>query len=263
MWQKIQSMWAYAYDNHIDEYDWFHICGDDVYMQLDNFRSYLTSEDIAKHKRGYIDIFHRNNRLPKSYQNKVLTNEDRPLYLGMPWIYGNKRPTWELYNAGGSGYTLNRAALKVLVEDGLPNAKSARDTDSKEDVLVGQILNSFGISPIDTRDEFGGFRYIPSHPLLFLTKFIGWKFGSGENAPVPKDDIATHISTEALGIYLDRKKLRKSQQKRHLCRIRKQMMLNFCTVYMIFSVANVTDVYNKRKISHNSRDNFPNICQVS
>ena len=39
MWQKIRSMWAYAYDNYRNDYDFFHIGGDDMYVVVDNLRA--------------------------------------------------------------------------------------------------------------------------------------------------------------------------------------------------------------------------------
>ena len=38
MWQKVRSMWSYAYDNYYEDYDWFHIGGDDMYVLVDNLR---------------------------------------------------------------------------------------------------------------------------------------------------------------------------------------------------------------------------------
>lgn len=36
MWQKIRSMWAYAYDHHLDEYEFFLIVGDDTFIVMQN-----------------------------------------------------------------------------------------------------------------------------------------------------------------------------------------------------------------------------------
>jgi hypothetical protein len=32
MWQKVRAMWTYVYVNYFDDYDWFHIGGDDMYV---------------------------------------------------------------------------------------------------------------------------------------------------------------------------------------------------------------------------------------
>jgi len=43
MWQKVRSIWAYVHAHFIDDYDFFHICGDDTYVVVENLRRYLWS----------------------------------------------------------------------------------------------------------------------------------------------------------------------------------------------------------------------------
>ena len=48
MWQKVRSMWAYVNDNYKDDYDFFYICGDDVYVAVENLRAYLDGPEIER-----------------------------------------------------------------------------------------------------------------------------------------------------------------------------------------------------------------------
>ena len=47
IWQKVRSMWSYVYDNYYEEYDWFHIGGDDLYLLVENLRLYLDRKSVV------------------------------------------------------------------------------------------------------------------------------------------------------------------------------------------------------------------------
>ena len=66
MWQKIRSMWAYAHDNFLHDYDYFHIAGDDAYVVVDNMKAYLQGEQIKRLLNGYIDNISSSLILTKS-----------------------------------------------------------------------------------------------------------------------------------------------------------------------------------------------------
>lgn len=150
MWQKIRSMWAYAHDNYLDQYDYFHICGDDVYVVVENLRAYLHSNEVKRLEEGHLDVF--------SAASKVARNtamlRPRPLLFGMPVEKLNKHK----YPLGGPGYTLNSAAVELLVKKGLPNYR-VNVTDPREDVFVGKFFASQGVLTTDTRDAKGSWRY--------------------------------------------------------------------------------------------------------
>jgi len=61
MWQKVRSTLAYIYDNYLEEYHYFHICGDDAYLVLENFRSYLDGPEVSALRNGHIDIVAQKN----------------------------------------------------------------------------------------------------------------------------------------------------------------------------------------------------------
>ena len=57
-----------------------------------------------------------------------------------------------------AGYTLNKAALKLLVTQGLPQY-FPNTRKSNEDLLIGRLFRQFNVSPYWTMDEHGSQRY--------------------------------------------------------------------------------------------------------
>jgi len=149
IWQKVRSMWSYIYDNYYKEYDWFHIGGDDLFLLVENLRLYLESEEIRTAANGGI-------YLPFGNETK-----QTPLFLGRRFRYLGHDD--EIFNSGGSGYTMNKAALKLLVTEGFPNYFPHAHTFS-EDTMVAKIFKKFRVFPYDTKDEDGGERYMPFMP---------------------------------------------------------------------------------------------------
>jgi glycoprotein-N-acetylgalactosamine 3-beta-galactosyltransferase len=142
-------MWSYIYDNYYEKYDWFHIGGDDLFLIVENLRLYLESEEIRTAANG-------GTYLP--FGNETMQT---PLFLGRRFAYGGHMD--EIFNSGGSGYTMNKAALKLLVTEGFPNYFPHAHTFS-EDTMVAKIFRKLGVVPYDTKDEDGGERYMPFLP---------------------------------------------------------------------------------------------------
>ena len=44
MIQRLRSMYAYVYDNFLDDYEFFHFCGDDTYVIVENLKEFLASD---------------------------------------------------------------------------------------------------------------------------------------------------------------------------------------------------------------------------
>ena len=135
IWQKVRSTWQYLHDNYIDEYEWFYIGGDDVYMMVENMKMYLGSEELRA----------------------ASENGAKPVFLGRRFFRDGKEELQ--FNAGGPGYVLNRAALKTLV-----GTFDHCGVDLKgfwEDVQVALCLSKEGVLPYDTRDEEGRERFLP------------------------------------------------------------------------------------------------------
>ena len=149
IWQKVRSMWSYVYDNYYDKYDFFHIGGDDLYVLVENLRLYLESEEIQTAGNGGI-------YLPDGDET-VQT----PLFMGRRFAYQGDMN--DIFISGGSGYTMNKAALKTLVVKGFPKWFPNRKTFS-EDTMVARVLRNYGIFPYETKDENGGERYMPFMP---------------------------------------------------------------------------------------------------
>ena len=159
MWQKIRSMWAYAYDVYMEDFDYFHICGDDVYVMVDNLRAYalLLEEEQQQQQMNNSqtpwDIYVRQHWAEAQRWAGV---NPRPLLLAVPnMAHKRKQGT---YPNGGPGYTLNRRALQLFGEEGL-DSFLVNNTDPREDVFMGGFFASQGIWTSDTRDAQGGWRY--------------------------------------------------------------------------------------------------------
>jgi glycoprotein-N-acetylgalactosamine 3-beta-galactosyltransferase len=147
IWQKVRSMWGYIYDNYYEDYDWFHIGGDDLFVIVENLRLYLESEEIQLAANG-------GETLPTGKET-----EQVPLFLGRRF---KEQGNWDrVFNSGGSGYTMNKAALKALVVNAFPTCMPHSKTFA-EDVMVAQCFrNKLKVFPYDTKDEHGGERYMP------------------------------------------------------------------------------------------------------
>ena len=118
---------------------------------MENLRLYLESEEIKVAANG--GVF-----LPDGSET-----EQTPLFLGRRFAYDGNLD--DVFISGGSGYTLNKAALKALVVNGLPNYFPHAHTFS-EDTMVARIFKKMGIVPYDTKDDAGGERYMP-----FMVRF--------------------------------------------------------------------------------------------
>ena len=147
IWQKVRSMWAYMHDNFLEKYDFFHICGDDTYVIVDNLRAFVEGERVINDGGG------------KGYP--------LPLYMGQ-WIMKDKNQSYFL--GGGSGYTLNRAALRLLVREAFPMCHPFTNS-SQEDVLIAECMQQVAVFGYDARDTAGEQRYLGSSP-NFIYNFL-------------------------------------------------------------------------------------------
>ena len=149
IWQKVRSIWSYIYDNYYEDYDWFHIGGDDLYIIVENLKYYLQSDEIY----AAATIGREEQGASK--------NTERALFLGRRFAeQGNLN---RIFNSGGSGYTINKAALKLLVAETYPNCFPHMKTFA-EDVMNAQCFRNKGVFPYETKDEKGGERYMPFTP---------------------------------------------------------------------------------------------------
>ena len=140
-------MWSYIYDNYYqDGYDWFHIGGDDLYLIVENLRLYLESEEIQTAANGGV-------YLPDGSETT-----QTPLFLGRRFAYQGDMN--DIFVSGGSGYTMNRAALKALVTEGFPKMFAHAHTFSEDTMIARLFRQKFNVFPYDTKDDAGGERYM-------------------------------------------------------------------------------------------------------
>jgi hypothetical protein len=88
MWQKVRAMWYYAYKNYRNDYDYFFICGDDVYLVPDNLRAFLGGTQVLSLLDGYLDAFSRRecSQPGGSHVGVAQAMRPRPLLLGQPMV---------------------------------------------------------------------------------------------------------------------------------------------------------------------------------
>ena len=106
MWQKVRSIWSYIYDYYYEDFDWFPLGGDDMWVIVGNLHLYLESEEIRTAANGGI-------YLPDNDEEPEM---QKPLYLGLR--FAERGNPDDVYNTGGPGYSLNKATFKVFVVEG-------------------------------------------------------------------------------------------------------------------------------------------------
>jgi hypothetical protein len=158
-------------------YDYFHLAGDDTLLIVENLRAYLGSAPIAAANAAGTPLFlGRRFNFTGEFATQVWgatvgRSRGRERWHGFERRASSgvhrDREEWTpppIFNSGGPGYTLNRAALSLLVS--LLDTPACHPTArvSTEDVFVAACLWSRGISPRDTRDEKGRERYHPFPP---------------------------------------------------------------------------------------------------
>jgi hypothetical protein len=135
--QRTRSILAYLYDNFLNDYDFFHLSGDDTYLIVENLKEFLASEKVQE------------------WDEKP----DQYLMAGY-WMHWGDMKDGYFYLGGGSGYTLSRKALKAYVEGPLQTCKHAfKDYSSKEDLIFTDCARDLTTKFIDTRDSLGAHRY--------------------------------------------------------------------------------------------------------
>lgn len=165
MWQKVRSMWIYAYKKYINDFDFFLIAGDDTYVAIENLRAYLHSAEVQRLEDGYIDLIEGYFLQDKHRGSHEL--RPRPLIFGAPFMYG-RLPLI----SGGPGYVLNQEALRFFGEKGADTYKTDV-VDPKEDFHMALFFLSHDIYISDTLDNDGGRRFSGSAQNSFEYKGVG------------------------------------------------------------------------------------------
>lgn len=136
LWGKTKASFKYLYDHHLNDYDWFFKADDDTYTVMENMRYMLSAYDPSL-----------------------------PIYFGSRF----KKFSKQGYMSGGGGYVLSREALKLFVEQALPNPKKCKESHTgAEDAEMGKCLNNVGVMAGDSRDSLGRGRFFPFTPTTHL-----------------------------------------------------------------------------------------------
>jgi glycoprotein-N-acetylgalactosamine 3-beta-galactosyltransferase len=143
MWQKSRSIWKYIAEHYIDDFDFFLMGGDDMFYIIENLKYYLASDEI-----------------------RAEVAKGRGVYLGRKF----QPPNNLVFNSGGAGYILDKAALRILKDHiDLPGC-FPHQVGFWEDVNIANCLKtSNAIVPYDTRDHLKRERFHPFTPGQHLT----------------------------------------------------------------------------------------------
>ena len=132
MWQKVRSIWAYVHDHYREEYDFFHIGGDNMFLVAENLIHACNTINISMHE---------------------------PLYMGQAQAESKQA---RRFCGGGAGYTINRATLHLLVRQQFTKEECWPDHEgSDEDRIMGQCLRSGIAQCTHSTDELDQTRYHP------------------------------------------------------------------------------------------------------
>jgi hypothetical protein len=135
MIQRTRAILAYLYDYFLDDYDFFHICGDDVYMIVENMKEFLELKEV-RNWESVLGHF---------------------LFAGF-WAHWGNMDDGYFYLGGGSGYTLSKRALKAFVEGPLQTCNPYQE-GSAEDVWLSDCARLLSNDFIYTGDVEGRQRY--------------------------------------------------------------------------------------------------------
>ena len=128
MWQKSRSIWHFVGTHYLEQFDFFFIGGDDMFVIPQNLREYLGT--VGDPNKGQ--------------------------FVGRRFLH-NKRNIY--YNSGGPGYALSRGTLRKFIDHFDDRSCKPTARTFMEDVMIAECLSSLGIGLTDTRDAKGRERF--------------------------------------------------------------------------------------------------------
>ncbi|CAM9672737.1 unnamed protein product [Ectocarpus sp. 6 AP-2014] len=146
MWQKSRAIWKYINFHYKNDFDWFLLGGDDLFVIVENLRKYLLSDEIMHAAGG------------------VINGGPNPMYLGRRLRPFND-DEW-IFNSGGASYVLNQASVGLLASNLDEDTCQPHKKTSWEDVMVAMCLKKNGVVAFDTRDASGRERFHPYTPAV-------------------------------------------------------------------------------------------------
>jgi len=133
--QRTRTILAYLYDNFLDDFDYFHLNGDDTYLIVENLKEFLAAN--------------------QEWEDQ---SEDHYIFGGFIFSW-SKMASLQHYMGGGSGYTLSAKALKRYVEGPLQFCNTDSEVEN-EDVYLSNCFHEHVSSDwLDSRDASGAHRY--------------------------------------------------------------------------------------------------------
>ncbi|KAG7354018.1 Fringe-like protein [Nitzschia inconspicua] len=124
---------AYVYQNFLEEFDFVFLSGDDTYLVVENLKAWLASHEVLQATKNHTEPFY--GGMYTRHVHEALVEAK----LAQRFVY----------HGGGSGYTLNRAALKIFVERGLDHSDCFPETvKSEEDLFMGLCMRHLGLTPV-------------------------------------------------------------------------------------------------------------------
>jgi glycoprotein-N-acetylgalactosamine 3-beta-galactosyltransferase len=123
---KVYSTIIDVYNNY-NSYDWYLKADDDTYIFMDNLKKFLKNKN----------------------QFEAVTYGCNLNYLNLT-----------IYQSGGAGYVLSREALNRAGRKLTTNYKSCINTET-EDIDVAECIQSTGVIPGESKDEYGRERFHP------------------------------------------------------------------------------------------------------
>jgi glycoprotein-N-acetylgalactosamine 3-beta-galactosyltransferase len=146
-WQRVRHIWKYIHQHYLDDYDFYFLVHDDTYVIPENLRYQLSTFSLDREDTLKWDEADQSKQ--QSYYHR------KPLYLGEIVIANKDRPK-KSHCGGGGGYTLNRAALSLYVDE-LWDCHAAPDSNpkTKADELMADCLSQRTITCTTVLDEEG------------------------------------------------------------------------------------------------------------
>ncbi|UJR27208.1 hypothetical protein I4U23_008504 [Adineta vaga] len=147
--QKSTLSFIHAYENYLNDYEWFVKADDDTYLVVENLKAFLSEQNASE-------------PITFGYNFKILVSKG--------------------YHSGGAAYVLSREAVRRFYEaHHNPNSKCRKDGGA-EDVEIAKCLRREGVYPGKSLDDHNRELF---HPLSFTDHFYGslpnWLEKNAEN----------------------------------------------------------------------------------
>jgi len=181
--------------------------------------------------------------LPNSLRRTVQTfDQKKPRILGgsIPYSKNPKRR----FCGGGAGYTLNRKALYLLMEQ-IQLGECPSELASDEDIKISRCFDDVGIQCTDTNDEEEEVRYhpldvqyhsawTPDRPALWLWEKLQYFHGIRGN-----QSLLGQISKTSVSFHLDKSTIRSMAKDRGIRRYHAILYDDLCGPNFATQVADV------------------------